>query len=216
MKIGISILHGRHQVAQKSSSTTLPLYSASRTSLPSTSLSVKSRFAGFASATHAAPAAGFGAAAFGGACATSATLVVMSRRAAVNPTVTILRIEQLALDCNDPIVSNHRTVREFRNAVEIARGDHLVRGRAIAGAVDAARAAEEFQPESEIAVQRANPRGRLFDEARGSVVPGEPRRRAHLIVPGKAFLRVVRELDVVWRIGVDEIVGGDRQPLEVG
>jgi hypothetical protein len=53
MNHGISILQGPHQVAQKSSSTTLPLSDASFTSLPSTSFSVKFRFAGFAFAAHA-------------------------------------------------------------------------------------------------------------------------------------------------------------------
>src|SRR3954464_9508011 len=53
MNHGISILQGPHQVAQKSSRITLPLSDASFTSLPSTSLSVKFRFAGFAFAAHA-------------------------------------------------------------------------------------------------------------------------------------------------------------------
>src|SRR4051812_38535005 len=52
MNQGISILQGPHQVAQKSSSTTLPFSEASLTSLPSTSLSVKLRLAGLASAAH--------------------------------------------------------------------------------------------------------------------------------------------------------------------
>src|SRR4051812_8859033 len=63
MNHGISILQGPHHVAQKSSSTTLPLSDASFTSLPSTSLSVKFRFAGFAFAAHAAVGGGPGAAA---------------------------------------------------------------------------------------------------------------------------------------------------------
>src|SRR3954452_5551863 len=53
---GISILHGPHQVAQKSSRITLPLSDASFTSLLSTSLSVKLRLAAFALAGHALPA----------------------------------------------------------------------------------------------------------------------------------------------------------------
>ena len=48
MNHGISTLHGPHHVAQKSSSMTLPLSGASFTSLPSTSFSVKFRFAGLA------------------------------------------------------------------------------------------------------------------------------------------------------------------------
>src|ERR1044071_7473690 len=54
MNHGISILQGPHQVAQKSSSTTLPLSAASFTSLPSTSLRVKFMFAGLAFAAQAA------------------------------------------------------------------------------------------------------------------------------------------------------------------
>src|SRR5688572_19075492 len=54
MKPGISALHGPHHVAQKFSSTTLlgSLNDASETSLPSMSLTLKSQFAGFASAMH--------------------------------------------------------------------------------------------------------------------------------------------------------------------
>ena len=59
---GISILQGPHHVAQKSSRTTLPLSDASFTSLPSTSFSVKFRFAGFAFAGHAAVGGGPGGA----------------------------------------------------------------------------------------------------------------------------------------------------------
>src|SRR4051812_2024057 len=53
MNQGISILQGPHQVAQKSSSTTLPLSDASFTSLPSTSLSTKFMLAGLAFAAQA-------------------------------------------------------------------------------------------------------------------------------------------------------------------
>src|SRR5262245_1284823 len=60
MKPGISILQGPHHVAQKSSRITLPLKSASLTSLPVVSLSVKSRLAGLASAGHAAASSTFG------------------------------------------------------------------------------------------------------------------------------------------------------------
>src|SRR5215218_5712179 len=47
-KPGISALQGPHHVAQKFNSTTLPLYDASETSLPSRSFSLKSQLAGFA------------------------------------------------------------------------------------------------------------------------------------------------------------------------
>src|ERR1051326_2749430 len=56
MNHGISILQGPHQVAQKSRMTTLPLNAARPTSLFWRSFSVKSSFAGFALAGHAAPA----------------------------------------------------------------------------------------------------------------------------------------------------------------
>src|SRR5262245_33088774 len=52
MKCGISILQGPHHVAQKSSSTTLPLNSVNDRSFPLTSFSVKFRFAVFESAGH--------------------------------------------------------------------------------------------------------------------------------------------------------------------
>src|SRR5215210_7763658 len=58
MNQGISILHGPHHVAQKSSRITLPLNADSFTSLLFRSLSVKFRLAGLAFAGHAAPAAG--------------------------------------------------------------------------------------------------------------------------------------------------------------
>src|SRR3982074_1352801 len=48
MNHGISILHGPHQVAQKSSRMTLPFSEESFTSLLLRSLSVKFRLAGFA------------------------------------------------------------------------------------------------------------------------------------------------------------------------
>src|SRR4051812_27738726 len=54
---GISILHGSHHVAQKSSRITRPLKLESFTSFPFTSFNVKLRFAGFAFAGQAAPAA---------------------------------------------------------------------------------------------------------------------------------------------------------------
>ena len=57
MNHGISILHGPHHVAQKSSRITLPLNAASLTSLFSMSFRVKFRFAGLAVAGHAPPAA---------------------------------------------------------------------------------------------------------------------------------------------------------------
>src|SRR5438874_8218456 len=57
MNQGISILHGPHHVAQKSSRTTLPLNDDSFTSLLFRSFSVKFRFAGFALAGQALPAA---------------------------------------------------------------------------------------------------------------------------------------------------------------
>src|SRR5438552_10738685 len=57
MNHGISILHGPHHVAQKSSRMTLPLNDDSFTSLLFRSLSVKFRFAGFALAGQALPAA---------------------------------------------------------------------------------------------------------------------------------------------------------------
>src|SRR6476659_2530799 len=53
-KLGISALQGPHQVAQKSRSTTLPLYADRRTGLPFISLTVNDRFAGFALAGQAA------------------------------------------------------------------------------------------------------------------------------------------------------------------
>ena len=49
---GISILHGPHHVAQKSSRITLPLYAARFTGFPSMSFSVNFRSAGFALASH--------------------------------------------------------------------------------------------------------------------------------------------------------------------
>src|SRR5262249_59915467 len=52
MNHGISILHGPHQVAQKSSRITLPLNDARLTSRFERSFSVKLRFAGFALAGH--------------------------------------------------------------------------------------------------------------------------------------------------------------------
>src|SRR3954470_11459889 len=52
MKCGISTLHGPHQVAQKSSSSTFPLNADNVTSLPATSFIEKFRLAGFASAGH--------------------------------------------------------------------------------------------------------------------------------------------------------------------
>src|SRR2546422_1047540 len=52
MKCGISTLQGPHQVAQKSSRITLPLYDDSETSFPATSFSAKFRFAALASAGH--------------------------------------------------------------------------------------------------------------------------------------------------------------------
>src|SRR2546423_9027999 len=55
MNQGISILHGPHHVAQKSSRITLPLNDESLTSLLSMSLSVKFRFAAFAVAGHELP-----------------------------------------------------------------------------------------------------------------------------------------------------------------
>src|SRR5262249_21268023 len=58
MNHGISTLHGPHQVAQKSSRITLPLNVDRRTLLLSMSLSVKFRFALFASAGHADPSGG--------------------------------------------------------------------------------------------------------------------------------------------------------------
>src|SRR5262250_1435646 len=57
MNHGISILHGPHQVAQKSSRITLPLNDDSFTSLLFRSFSVKLRFAGLAFAGHAGPPA---------------------------------------------------------------------------------------------------------------------------------------------------------------
>src|SRR5262245_1122436 len=57
MNHGISILHGPHHVAQKSSSTTLPLNAESFTSLLFRSLKVKFMFAGLAFAGQAGPAA---------------------------------------------------------------------------------------------------------------------------------------------------------------
>jgi len=53
MNHGISILHGPHQVAQKSRRITLPLNDDSLTSLFDRSFSVKLRFAGLASAGQA-------------------------------------------------------------------------------------------------------------------------------------------------------------------
>src|SRR5581483_8165098 len=57
MNQGISILQGPHQVAQKSSRITLPLNDARLTSRLDVSLTVKFRFAGFASAGHDVAAA---------------------------------------------------------------------------------------------------------------------------------------------------------------
>src|ERR1035437_7756589 len=58
MNPGISSLQGPHQVAQKSSTITLPLYAASLTGLLSRSFSVKFRFAALPLASHAATPAG--------------------------------------------------------------------------------------------------------------------------------------------------------------
>src|SRR3954464_10798514 len=83
MNHGISILQGPHQVAQKSSSTTLPFSEASLTSLPSTSFSAKFRFAGLASAAQAlvAGAAAPGDASIAARCVSDDTFSVSTASA---------------------------------------------------------------------------------------------------------------------------------------
>ena len=81
MNQGISILHGPHQVAQKSSRITLPLNDDKLTPRFDVSLSVKFRFAGFAFAGHdavagaaAAPSRGNGRSTFNVSSASASEL----------------------------------------------------------------------------------------------------------------------------------------------
>ena len=46
-------------------------------------------------------------------------------------------------------------------------------------------------------------------------MPREPLRQSYLFIPAEVFLRVLRELNVIGRIGIDEIVGLERQLFEI-
>ena len=56
---------------------------------------------------------------------------------------------------------------------------------------------------------------RLVGEHDGSGMPCQPLGEAHLIVPPEAILSVLGELDIVGRVGVDEVVRLERDPVEI-
>src|SRR5207249_11882765 len=60
-----------------------------------------------------------------------------------------------------------------------------------------------------------NSLGSLIRKNERPLVPRQPCRRAHLFIPAEHLLRVLRELNIVWRISIDKIVTVQRHTLEV-
>src|SRR5437588_2304457 len=63
------------------------------------------------------------------------------------------------------------------------------------------------QFEAQIAVQMLDPLGRLIRNHGRAWMPCEPTRQPYLILPREVLLGILRELDVVGRVGINKIVG---------
>ena len=88
-------------------------------------------------------------------------------------------------------------------------------GSSFARAADSARGFLELQAEPKRSVKLHDARRRLVRQDDGPGMAREPLGDADLIVPAEAAFRVVRELDVVGRIGVDEVGRPEIDVLEV-
>ena len=98
---------------------------------------------------------------------------------------------------------------------QIARSHDLFGRRTVACTADAPRSIQFGHGKSEFSIQPFHARGGLIDQHDGAAVLREPRGRPLLIIPGEPALRVVRELDIVGRIGIDEVVTLERNRLDV-
>ena len=98
----------------------------------------------------------------------------------------------------------------------MAGGQNFLCGCAVAVAADAPRRIKEAQVVPECAVQLSDSGRRLVDQNHRALVAGEPLRRSDLIFPGESALRIRGEVHIVGRIGVDEVMAGQPDRLEIG
>ncbi len=104
----------------------------------------------------------------------------------------------------------------FRPAnLQVTAGQYLSRSGAVAVATDSSRRSEEPQIKPQSCVKIDNTLRCLIRKQHRPAVLRQQLGRAHLIVPGKSTGAVGCELNIVWRIGVDEIVRLDRKPREI-
>ena len=99
--------------------------------------------------------------------------------------------------------------------LEIAGGENLFRRLAVAIAGDASGGVEGGELEAGFTIKFLDARGHLIGEHDGSGVFGEPMGEPDLVVPVEASCGILRELDIVGRVGVDEVVVFDWEGFEV-
>src|SRR5262252_8654017 len=84
--------------------------------------------------------------------------------------------------------------------------EDFLRGRTVTSTADAAGRDQLAYGVPELSIERADPRRELIHQDDRARMRRKRLRRTHLIVPGKTALRVGREVDVVRRIRIDEVV----------
>src|SRR6185437_16703706 len=88
---------------------------------------------------------------------------------------------------------------------ESARRQDFSGRRTIAGATDHPRSTQTAYREAQLAIQPQNPRRRLIRQHHGSAMARKKLGQPHLLVPSEALTGILRELDVVRRIGIDKV-----------
>ncbi len=83
-------------------------------------------------------------------------------------------------------------------------------------ATNHARSVKELKGEAKLFVELDDPLGSLVREHDGTGVPGEPFGGSHLLLPAETLFRITRELNVIRRIRVDEVIGLKCDCFKVG
>src|SRR5438876_790784 len=91
--------------------------------------------------------------------------------------------------------------------LETPRGDDFDRRRTVAVAGDHARRLLESHIEAQLVVEADDAVSLLIGEHDRAVVPCQPYGEAFLLGPTEGLFAVLRELDVVGRVSVDEVSG---------
>lgn len=114
------------------------------------------------------------------------------------------------------MASNTPPVRVFRGLIsEVSCRDYFAGGSAVAGAADSPRRVENGPLVAERGIQLEDALRRLVGQHHRPLVLREHLRRRDLVLSVEPVLRVLGKLDVVRRVGVNEVIALERHLQEV-